>query len=135
MSSRRLPRFLPVLLAVLTGCAASQPALRPADLPEHTVESPIVLHWRIDRAPDRATAFGLVEIPQNPDRVDMVMVELQGIDGQGRITNRARDLVSSRSFTNAEPWPFTVSIKSTGAEERFVVRVAEIGWRKQMTGR
>ena len=89
MPTRRLPLVLPVLLAVLTGCAASQPALRPADLPEHLAESPIVLHWRIDRAPDRATAVGLVEIPQNPDRVEMVMVELQGIDGQGRITNRA----------------------------------------------
>src|SRR5262245_40741674 len=78
MPNRRLPPILPVLLVVLAGCAASQPVLRPADLPEHFVESPIVLHWRIDREPDRATAVGLVEIPQNPDRVELVMLELQG---------------------------------------------------------
>jgi hypothetical protein len=124
-----------VLLAVLAGCAASQPALRPADLPEHAVESPIVLHWRTDREPNRATAVGLVEIPQNPERVESVTVELQGLDAQDRVVSRAREFTSPNSFTGAEPWPFRVSLRPRGTEERFVVRVAEVGWRRQMMGR
>ena len=134
MASRRLALLLPVFLAVLAGCAASQPALRPADLPEHAVESPIVLHWRIDRQPDRAEAVGLVEIPQTPERVESVTVELQGLDAQGRVVSRNRDFVTPRSFTGAEPWPFRVSLRPAGTEERFVVRVAEVGWRRQMIG-
>ncbi len=134
MPSRRSLLFPPVLLAVLTGCAVSQPPLRPADLPEHAVESPIVLHWRIDGGPDRVTAVGLVEIPQNPERVEWVMVELQAIDGQGRVVSWARDLVLPRSFTGAEPWPFRVSLRPTGTEQRFAVRVAEVAWRRQMMG-
>jgi hypothetical protein len=134
MPKRPLPLVLPLLLAVLAGCAASTPALRPADLPEHAVESPIVLHWRIDRGPDRATAVGLVEIPLNPDRVEMVTVELHGIDGQGRVVSRARELILPRSFTGAEPWPFRVSLRPTGTEQRFAVRVAEVFWRRQMLG-
>jgi hypothetical protein len=134
MPSRHPPLLLPLLLAVLTGCAASQPALRPADLPEHAVESPIVLHWRIDRAADRATAVGLVEIPQNPDRVESVMLELLGLDGQGRVVSQTRELVLPHTFTGAEPWPFRISLRPAGAEERFHVRVAAIGWRRQMLG-
>jgi hypothetical protein len=133
MPCRRLPLVL--LLAVLAGCAASQSALKPADLPEHAVESPILLHWRIDREPDRGTAVGLVEIPHNPDRVEMVMLELQGIDGQGRVVSRTRELVLPHTFTAAEPWPFRISLRPTGTEQRFTVRVAEVGWRRQMIGR
>jgi hypothetical protein len=134
MPSRRLPFRLPVFLAVLAGCAAAQPALRPADLPEHLAESPIVLHWRIDREPDRVTAVGLVEIPHTPERVENVTVELQGIDAQGRVVSRNREFVSPRSFTGAEPWPFRVSLRPTGTEERFTVRVFEVFWRRQMLG-
>jgi hypothetical protein len=128
------PLSLLVVLAVLAGCAASQPALRPADLPEHLAESPIVLHWRIDREPDRVTAVGLVEIPQTPERVENVTVELQGLDAQGRVVSWNRAFVSPRTFSGAEPWPFRVSLRPTGAEERFTVRVAAVGWRRQMLG-
>jgi hypothetical protein len=134
MPKRPLPLVLPLLLAVLAGCAASTPALRPADLPEHAVESPILLHWRIDRGPDRVTAVGLVEIPQNPDRVEMVMLELQGLDAQGGLVSQVRELILPHTFTAAEPWPFRISLRPAGGEQRFHVRVAAVGWRRQMLG-
>jgi hypothetical protein len=134
MPSHRPLLVLPLLLAVLAGCAASQPALRPADLPEHLAESPIVLHWRIDRQPDRATAVGLVEIPQTPERVENVTVELQGFDAQGRVVSSAREFTSPKSFTGADPWPFRVGVRPAGTEERFAVRVFAVGWRRQMLG-
>jgi hypothetical protein len=134
MPRRRLSLVLPMLLAVLAGCAASQPALKPADLPEHAVDSPIVLHWRLERGPDRVNAIGLVEIPQNPDRVESVTVELQGLDAQGRLVSQARTFTIPNTIKGAEPWPFRVSLRPAGTEQRFAVRVAEVGWRRQMMG-
>jgi hypothetical protein len=66
--------------------------------------------------------------------VENVTVELQGLDAQGRVVRWNRAFVSPSSFSGAEPWPFRVSLRPTGAEERFTVRVAAVGWRRQMLG-
>ena len=66
MPSPRPRLVLPLLLAIFAGCAASQPALRPADLPEHVAESPIVLHWRIDREAERLATKRAAELGIGP---------------------------------------------------------------------
>jgi hypothetical protein len=67
--------------------------------------------------------------------VAYVIVELQGLDRDGRVVSRARTLTAPRSFAGTDPWPFTVSLRPTGQEERFVATLAEVAWRPQMGGR
>lgn len=127
--------LLPLGLAgVLVGCAASAPIPQPSELPMHAVESPFTLHWRTDRGPDTVTGVGVVEA-RTANRVDYVIVEFQGLDRDGRVVSRARALTAPRSFTGTDPWPFTISLKPTGREERFVATLAEVRWRLQIGGR
>jgi hypothetical protein len=135
MPTRRSSRLLPLgLAAMLAGCAAGTPIPQPSELPMHAVESPFTLHWRTDRGPDRVTGVGVVET-RAPARVAYVIVELQGLDRDGRVVSRARTLTAPRSFAGTDPWPFTVSLRPTGQEERFVATLAEVAWRPQMGGR
>jgi len=135
MPTCRSSLLLPLGLAgVLVGCAAGAPIPQPSELPMHAVESPFTLHWRTDRGPDRVTGVGVVEA-RTADRVDYVIVEFQGLDRDGRVVSRARALTAPRSFTGTDPWPFTISLRPTGREERFVATLAEVHWRLQIGGR
>lgn len=135
MSKCRSPLLLLLSLVTgLLGCAAGAPIPQPSELPMHAVESPFTLHWRTDRGPDTVTGVGVVEA-RTADRVDYVIVEFQGLDKDGRVVSRARALTAPRSFTGTDPWPFTISFRLTGQEERFVATLAEVRWRLQIGGR
>jgi hypothetical protein len=124
-------RMVGLLMAgVLAGCAAAAlPA--PADFPFHATQPPfLTLHWRLDRPDGRVTATGVLELGQ-ADRLVDVTVALEGLDREGRVVSRGKSVIGPRAFTGDVRWPFTVSLRPTGTEDRFVVRVSDLTWKAE----
>ena len=126
MRSTSLPSgraLLAGLLVALAGCAAQGPPARPADFPFHAAEQPLfALHWRLDQWEESVTAVGVVEA--SPERVASVVLELQGLDRGNRIVSRGAGHAFPMTFSGDEAWPFTVRLRPTGQEDRFVVRIS-----------
>jgi hypothetical protein len=129
-STSPVRRMVGLLLAgVLAGCAAAGPAPAPADFPFHATQPPFfTLHWRLDRTDGRVTATGVLELGQ-ADRLMDVTIALEGLDREGRVVRLGRTVVQPRAFTGDVRWPFTVSLRATGTEDRFVVRVSDLTWK------
>jgi hypothetical protein len=126
---RRL--VLGLLAGLLAGCAAAPRVPDPSELPFHATQPPFFTgHWRRDRPPGRVMADGVLELGQ-ADRLMDATVGLEGLDREGRVVSRATTVLGPRAFTGDVRWPFTVSLRSTGAEDRFVVRVTDFTWRVQ----
>src|SRR5262249_19813280 len=66
------------------GCAPPEPVARPADFPYHGSDGRYRLHWRLDRESWRARAVGVVESPRVEDTERDLVVELRGLDKDGR---------------------------------------------------
>ena len=113
------------LLVSLLGCAAQGPPIRPQDLPFHGQDQQFFnLHWRVDREDGVATAVGVVEAA-GADRFSDALLELQGLDKDGRIVSRGFGRARPMAFQADVPWPFTVRLRVKGQEERFALRVSD----------
>lgn len=133
MSHAALPLVRLALLVSLLGCAAPGPPAWPADFPFHAAVPHVTIHWRVDPVDGAVTASGILEVGI-PDRIDEVRLEAQGLDTTGQVVSRALDWARARSFAGTEPWPFTVRLRATGREDRVVVRVSEILWKRVRAG-
>jgi hypothetical protein len=123
-----------VSAVALAGCAIA-PAAPPAEFPFQASAPPLVtLHWRVDRDPARVVATGIAEIA-SPDRLDGAVIELQGLDREGRVVSSGVTRVEPRAFAGDVRWPFTARLTPRGDEDRFTVRVAEVSWRVIRGGR
>jgi hypothetical protein len=121
-----------VLLAgLIGGCggAALAPLPAPADLPYHATQPPfLTLHWRLDRTGDKVAAVGVLELGQ-ADRLVDVGLTIEGLDKDGRIVSRGLTRLQPRAFVGDVRWPLAVSLRPTGTEDRFVVRVTDVIWK------
>ncbi len=126
--------LLGALLLALGGCAAPSPPARPADFPLHAADQVVALHWRLDRQEGAVTAAGVMVPPLPADRISEVVLELIGLDRDGRIVSRGVDRVTARAFSGDAPWPFAVRLRPRGPEDRFALRVTEVTWRLMRGG-
>lgn len=133
MSHAALPLVRLVLLVSLLGCAAPGPPARPADFPFHAGVPHVTIHWRVDPVDGAVTASGILEVG-SPERIDEVGLEAQGLDKTGQVVSRAVNWARARTFAGTDPWPFTVRLRATGQEDRVVVQVAEIVWKRVRSG-
>ncbi len=118
----------------LAGCAAAR-AAGPPDFPfRATDQRPFVLAWRLEEAPREIRAVGLLDVDGYVDRLQDATVELVGLDAGGRLVSRAADRVSPRAFAGDRAWPFRMSLRPTGRETRFVVRLAAFDWKVEPFG-
>lgn len=116
---------LAAIALALAGCGTPRPVLQPGELPFHTADPRgFTLHWRLDRTADAALAEGVLE--GRLERYSQVTVELAGLDAGGSLVSRGRSIATPRDFTGTTPWPFTVRLRPTGGETRFVVSVVDI---------
>ena len=124
---RRSALVLP--LVALLGCAAARPSPRAADYPFHATQPPLfILHWRLDREDGTVTAIGLAELSM-PDRLDAAVLELQGLDREGRVVSYGAARIQPRAFAGDAAWPFSVRLRARGEEARFTLRVSQVTWR------
>jgi hypothetical protein len=123
------------LLAAMLGCAAPGPPPRPENFPSRNVDQPpVTVSWRLDKAESAVSATGLVDVDGLVDRLIQVIVELQGLDGSGRVVSRGRAITEPRSFVGDRLWPFTARLRPTGQEADFVLRVTEVRWKIERAG-
>jgi hypothetical protein len=125
------------LILLLAGCAASAPALSPADYPFHSVALPpaeypatypvpsvepqVELHWRLTEDSNRVRADGLIERHQE-FRIQEVWLQLLGIDATGRIVSFTGPIrFAWRSARALES--FSIALKPRGGEQRYDVRL------------
>jgi hypothetical protein len=124
-----------VSLVFLAGCAATGPTARPTDFPFHTTDPPfITLHWRVEQAATAVTATGIAEL-SDPERLEAAVVQLQGLDRDGRIVSSGLARVHPQGFADETSGPFTVLLVPRGGEERFTLHVARLSWREGREGR
>lgn len=122
--------LLLVLLLLPAACAGQARFARPSDFPLHASDDRFFdLHWRLER-PDRVVrAVGLVEAARLNSQVTDVLLELRGLDEQGRVVSRAL----GRAY--GEPWlspgdveRFEVRLRPSGREVRFALAVWSFTW-------
>jgi hypothetical protein len=107
---------LPVLVA---GCAASGPMPKPADFPNHTLASPIEIHWGLSVAPDGVHAEGLAE--RRSPALASARLQLLGLDATGKTVSFTNTTFVRWSVRDVEP--FSLSLRPRGGEQRYEVRV------------
>lgn len=119
------PAFLLVLLA---GCAGLAPPDRPQDFPLHAADHPFFdLHWRLDEKEGEVRAVGVVEAARQGDFSEVVL-ELRGIDPEGRVVSRALGATLSGRLDRWGTQPFSVRLRPTGREARFELDVWTYIW-------
>lgn len=126
---RQSPRlFFVVLLFLLSGCASFAPLDRPKDFPLHQTDHAFFdLHWRLDREDGRVTAQGLVEATRQGNFA-VVYLQLQGLNKEGKVVSHGLGRTWSGHLYRFETIPFTVRLRPTGQEERFVLAVWAYDW-------
>lgn len=126
---RRMRQASPLLvtfLFLLAGCASLQPLDRPQDFPFHATDHPSFnLHWRLTRGEGAVRAVGLVEATRQ-GKFSAVYLELRGLDNQGHVVSRG--LGRTWAPLQGETFPFSVSLRATGAEDRFELIVWGYDW-------
>lgn len=121
-------RFPVALLVLLVGCAGLARPDRPEDFPLHARDHPFFdLHWRLERAPGEVRAVGLVEAARQGD-FSQVILELRGIDPEGRVVSRALGATLSGRLDRWGTQPFSVRLRPTGREARFELDVWTYIW-------
>ncbi len=127
--------IVPFLIAFLAGCAHFTPPDRPQDFPFHASDHPLFdLHWRLDREDGVASAVGLVEAAR-VGGIGWVIVELKGIDREGRAVSRGLGRTFPGSLHRWETQPFVARLRPTGQEERFDLSVWAYGWANEADSR
>ena len=115
--------FFLALLLLLSGCASLSPPDRPQDFPFHSTDDPFFnLYWRLDREPERVTAYGLVEAARQGD-FSAVYLELRGLDKEGHVVSQGRGRTWPGELDRFQTIPFTVILRPAGREERFELSV------------
>ena len=112
----------PSLCVLLIGVGASVAGAAisvPADLPNHTDQGEVRLSWALVRDSTTVRAVGQA-VSANRD-VSWTRLGLYGLDRSGRIVSRGEgDVQGALGRTSG---PFEVTLRPTGAEERFEVVV------------
>lgn len=117
-----------LLPALLAGCAAHGAFPRPTDFPLHATDHRYLdLHWRLDRAPERVEAVGVVQATRQHGIADAT-VELRGLDKDGRVVSRALGTSYGGRMFVGDWRPFVVGLRATGQEDRFEARVWSFRW-------
>jgi hypothetical protein len=119
-----------VLGLLLASCAASDPALTPADFPVHTTAPPVEIHYRLTTGPDAVRADGLVE--RKNHLIGSAWLQLVGLDAAGTIVSFTTPTrVHCRS-----PWDlesFGIRLRPRGWEERHEVRLYSFEYPEEST--
>jgi hypothetical protein len=113
-------RFVLLLSVItLTACAAGAPQPRPEDFPLHARDQIFVLDYRIDRKPDRVEAVDPITA-RTMSVFRFAVVNLFGVAANGQVVSRDTYTVNG---TFGGPQSFSLAIKPTGAEVRYLVQV------------
>lgn len=116
------------LLVLLAGCAGLTRPDRPEDFPLHAREHPFFdLHWRLEIGDGEVRAVGLVEAARQGDFSEAVL-ELRGIDREGRVVSRALGTTFSGRLNRRETLPFFVRVRPSSREVRFELDVWTYVW-------
>ena len=84
-------------------------------------------HWRLYREDGRVKAVGVVEATRQGGFSD-VWLELQGLDRDGHVVSKGLGRTWSGNLDRWQSQPFYVSLRPTGKEDRYEVRVWAYDW-------
>ena len=113
--------YLVLTLALAGGGCAGAPRIDvPSTLPNVTREDFLTLRWALRHEGGKARAVGVAE-PSSGIPWDAIL-DLYGLDGQGRIVSRGSSVV--RPGFAPGPTPFEVTLVETSRETEFQVHVA-----------
>jgi len=122
-----------LLMFALGGCAASTPALSPAEYPFHGVASQIEIHWQLTVDANRVLADGVLE-RQRETQIREAWIQLLGLDATGQAVSFTAPVhVLWRSPSTLAP--FTIALKPRGDEQRYEVRVYNFEFAPQLQQR
>jgi hypothetical protein len=105
----------------LAGCAAPARIAVPPDLPLQTYDQGYTMRWALERSPERVRAVGLIST--SGFGAEPTLVTLYGWDARGRVVSRGDTAVRRR--IDPTPTAFEVSLRPSGTETRFDLRVGE----------
>lgn len=113
------------LASVLTACAGapSAPPPRAEPLPFQGFDQGLGLRWRVDQTPGQARIVGIAD--SRGLQFWGAVLEVLGLDAQGRIVSRAQTNLVPHSFTGT-PEAFEIFLKTTGQETAFQLRVFDV---------
>ena len=120
-AGRRLLFFFLAVGVGLAACAAPARIAVPADLPLQTYDHGYTMRWALERSPERVRAVGLIST--SGFGAEQTLVTLYGWDARGRVVSRGDTTVRQR--IDPTPTAFDVSLRPSGTETRFDLRVGE----------
>lgn len=121
-------RLLGIGLSLLMGCASPARLTGPGDFPLHATDHPFFdLYWRLEREGGVVQAVGLVETVQM-DGIAEVILELQGLDTEGRVVSRGRGSTYGGPLPRWQTRPFRVRLRPGGQKARFELRTWSYEW-------
>ena len=127
--------FLVAVLLLLGGCASFRPLPRPQDFPFRSTDDPFFnLYWRLDRREGAVTATGLVEAARQGD-FSAVYLELRGLDKEGQVVSHGLGRTWPGELDRFQTIPFSVTLRPTGREDRFVLSVWSYDWAEDQGGK
>ena len=117
-----------LLASALAGCAAEgMPSSSmvgadpypPPGLPHRVASSHVELYWSCAPAPGQVQIEGVARNPWSSQPVRFLVLELSGVDGDGRAVSQARAEAPSYLLGTNQVTRFQLALETTGREVRY----------------
>lgn len=121
-----------VVAGLLAGCAGVQYTSSyprpPEHFAQHDLEHPFFdLHWTAEPKGGRVIVQGIVTASR-VDAIQDVTLEVVGLAAGGRVVSRALGTTYGDRMSRWQSRPFAISLRPTGREARYAVRVWHFRW-------